>query len=219
MKNFLKGKKILVSAGSTWVAIDRVRVMTSIFTGRTGLAIAEYACQQGADVTLLMGYGSVFPDKKLKDKVRVINFKYFDELYDLIEKEVTSKKYDVLIHSAAVSDYKPEKITDGKIGSGRKNLTIKLKPAIKIVDKVKAFDPSIFLVKFKLEVDKADKELIEIAYKSMLTSQADLIVANNLSVMEGKGNTYIIDPAKNIVKVKDRKNLPGDLLKLVNQNL
>ncbi|MFH1288532.1 MAG: phosphopantothenoylcysteine decarboxylase [bacterium] len=219
MKNFLKGKKILISAGSTWVAIDRVRVITNIFSGRTGLEIAKYASKKGAIVTLLMGYGSVSLDKKLKEKIKVIGFKYFDELYDLVEKEVGSKKYDVLIHSAAVSDYRPKKIGDGKIKSGRKNLTIKLKPTVKIADKVKTFDPSIFLVKFKLEVETSDKELIEIAYKSMLDSRADLIVANNLSTVKGDGKTYIIDPDKNAVKVNERKKLAEDLLKnIFNKN-
>lgn len=209
----IKGKRILISAGSTWVAIDRVRVITNIFSGRTGLEIAKYARGKGAVVTVLMGCGSVPLDKKSINGIRVIGFKYFDELSDLVEREVGSRVYDILIHSAAVSDYRPVRVDSGKIKSGREDLIIKLKPTVKIVDRIKTLDPSIFLVKFKLEVEASDKELIEIAYKSMLVSRADLIVANNL----GDCKAYIIDPAKNVVVVHDRKNLAENLLKIVYQ--
>lgn len=211
----IKGKRILISAGSTWVAIDRVRVITNIFSGRTGLEIARYASKNGAVVTLLMGCGNAPLDKKSVNGIRVIGFKYFDELSDLVEREVGSRVYDILIHSAAVSDYRPEKVNSGKIKSGRENLIIKLKTTTKIVDRVKTLDPSIFLVKFKLEVEVSDKELIEIAYKSMLVSRADLIVANNLSSIKEDCETYIIDPAKNVVVVNDRKNLARDLFKKI----
>ena len=47
--------KVLVTAGPTWVPIDRVRVITSVFSGNTGLRIARYIKDQGHDVTLFMG--------------------------------------------------------------------------------------------------------------------------------------------------------------------
>ena len=53
----LTGKKILVTAGPTWVAIDRVRVITSIFGGRLGVTIAREAARRGASVVLLLGPG------------------------------------------------------------------------------------------------------------------------------------------------------------------
>lgn len=213
MKKNISGKNILITAGPTWVAIDKVRVLSNIASGRTGMAIASRAQKMGAKVTLLLGPGQIVPDKELKKNIRVLDFRYFDELYDLVKKEVKGKKYDIFIHSAAVSDYRPVKTSPGKIKSNRQELTIKLKPAIKIVDQIKKIDPSIFLVKFKLEIDKPDTQLINIAYKSMLHSNADLIVANTLQ------KTFIISPSKEVWKIKERKELGETLLKVISRDL
>ena len=53
----LKDKKILITAGPTWVAVDKVRVITNIFGGALGTIIAEQAKKTGAQITLLMGPG------------------------------------------------------------------------------------------------------------------------------------------------------------------
>ena len=188
----LKGKKILITSGPVWVPIDKVRIITSIFGGALGAVMAKKAEEMGADVLLMMGPGRV----KIEDSknLRIIKFKYFDELFSLMEKEISSKKYDVVIHSAAVPDYVPEKVFPGKIKSGEKDLTIKMKPTVKIVDYIKNWDSSTILVKFKLEVDSEEKDLIKIAKRSMARSKADIIVANDLSKMtKDKHPAFIID--------------------------
>jgi phosphopantothenoylcysteine decarboxylase/phosphopantothenate--cysteine ligase len=212
MKKNISGKNILITAGPTWMALDKVRVLSNIASGRTGMSIAACAFKMGAKVTILLGPGQIFPDKEFKKNIRVLEFRYFDELYDLVKKEVKTKKYDIFIHSAAVSDYQPVKTSPGKIKSNQKELIIKLKPTIKIVDQIKKLDPSIFLVKFKLEIDKPDAQLIDIAYKSMLHSKADLVVANTLK------NTFIVGPSKEVVKVKERRGLAEKLLEVINRD-
>ena len=80
MNKILKNKKILITAGPVWVPLDRVRVITNIFSGKLGWTIAKTAHQMGAQVTLLMGPGKVIlPDKKIKG-LDIIYFRYFDEL-------------------------------------------------------------------------------------------------------------------------------------------
>ncbi|MEW6087448.1 MAG: phosphopantothenoylcysteine decarboxylase [bacterium] len=216
MKKNLLGKNILITAGPTWTAIDKVRVLSNIASGRTGTEIAEYACKMGAKVTLLLGPAQILLDKKIAKNIRVLNFRYFDELFDLVKKEVRSGEYDIFIHSAAVSDYKPCKTFRGKIKSNQK-LTIKLKPAEKIIDCIKKIDPAIFLVKFKLEVNKPDAQLIKTAYKSMKQSRADLVVANTPDIAKQK--TFIINPSKQITEVPQRKKLPEYLFKAISRNL
>jgi len=219
-KVLLAGKKILVTAGPTWVAIDKVRVITNIFSGRTGCLIAREAEKRGAEVKLLLGPGRLnFPPGFFKG-IKVIKYHYFHELLNLTRKEVSSKHYDIIIHSAAISDYLPINPYDKKISSGKGSLIIKLKPAIKIIKGVKKWDPHIFLVQFKLEVGKKAKKLIEIGYKSMLKNKADLVVVNDLNKMDKhKHEAYIVDLEKNLTKVHSRYSLANKLFRIITDKL
>lgn len=217
MEKILKDKKILITAGPVWVPIDRVRIITSIFGGALGVIMAKKAAEMGADVFLIMGPGRarIEGGKNLE----VIKFKYFDELFNLMKKEISSKKYDIVIHSAAVPDYVPEKIFSGKIKSGKKNLVVKMKSTIKIVDCIKKWDSSAILVKFKLEVKKPERELKKVAQKSMARSKADIIVVNDLLKMtKNKHLAFIIDNERS-KKVSTKDNLAGELLKIANSKL
>ena len=197
-KSNLKNKKILITGGPVWVPLDKIRVITNVFTGALGLLIAKEAVKSGAMTTLLLGPSPLLLAAKLPKNLKIIRFNFFDELYKLMKKEISSRRYDVVIHSAAVADFMPEKNTEGKISSENKNLVIKLKPNPKIADKIKEWDPKIFLVKFKLEVNRTQKELIKRAYKSTRVSRADLVVANDfkdINIEKGKHRAFIIDPA------------------------
>lgn len=221
MNKILKNKKILITAGPVWVSIDKVRVITNIFSGKLGWTIAKIAHRMGADVTLLMGPGKiVLPNKKIKG-LKIVYFRYFDELLKLIKKEISSRQYNIMIHSAAVNDYAPIISKEKKIKSGKSKLIIKLKPTIKIVDLIKKLDPSIFLVKFKLEVDSPEKELIDISYNSMLESSADLMVANNMeTVIKNKGHeAFIIDAKRNVKKFTGKEKISLNLLKIISSKI
>jgi phosphopantothenoylcysteine synthetase/decarboxylase len=207
----LLNKKILITCGPIWVPIDKVRVLTNVFGGSLGYLIAEKAHKMGAKVLLLMGPGKPFSNNKFK----IIRIKYYKEIYKILEKEIKKKNYDIVIHSAAIPDYIPTKVYNGKIKSGNKKITIKLKPTIKIVDKMKKWDPNIFLVKFKLEVGKTRKELINIANKSLIKSNADLIVANDYNDVIKDHLAYIIDKNKNSIICRGKEKIADNLLNLL----
>jgi phosphopantothenoylcysteine synthetase/decarboxylase len=216
----LKNKKILVTAGPVWVPIDKVRVITNIFKGTLGFLIAKEALKRGAEVTLLLGPGGILLPKRLPKKLKVSHFRFFDELYKLMKREISSKKYDIVIHSAAVADYAPTKYYSGKISSRHQNLLIHLKPTIKIVDKIKNWDHKVYLVKFKLEVNVNKKELIKRAYKSMLDSDADLMVANDLKDMKGENQkAFIIDQKKSIISCSTKREIAKKLLKIISNKI
>ncbi|MDI6602873.1 MAG: phosphopantothenoylcysteine decarboxylase [Patescibacteria group bacterium] len=216
----LKNKKILITAGPVWVLIDKVRVITNIFRGTLGFLIAKEALKRGAKVTLLLGPGGVILPKRVPKNLKVYHFKFFDELFKLMKKEISSKKYNVVIHSAAVADYAPTNYYMGKISSQRRSLVIHLKPTIKIVDQIKKWGPKVYLVKFKLEVNQDRKKLIEGAYKSMLDSNADLIVANDLKDMKNEDHkAFIINPQKKIVVCKTKKEISKKLLDIISNDL
>ena len=104
MKRSLKGKRILITAGPTWVPIDKVRVITNIFSGNLGIVIAKEAARQGAQVTLLIGPGRLeLPQQSAK--LKVVPFRYFDGLLALVDGLLNKEKYEVLIMSAAVADF------------------------------------------------------------------------------------------------------------------
>ncbi len=210
IKKSLKNKKILITGGPVWVPLDKIRVISNVFTGELSLLLAKEAAKKGAKTTLLLGPTPLPFQEKLPKNLKIIRFNFFDELYKLMKKEISSGQYDVVIHSAAVADFMPEKITEGKINSEKKNLSIKLKPTPKIADKIKKWDPNVFLVKFKLEVNQNKKELIKRAYNSMLTSSADLIVANDFKNIKKEAHwAFIIDPIreKSSNRVNERKNI------------
>ena len=244
--------KVLITAGSTNVMIDKVRCISNIFKGRTGSELARYFSYNGYDreadsfdmsnkheVTLITSN----PHHHLVENIKGLNilpYKTYDELYSLMEQQITSNDYDVVIHSAAVSDYKVagtyaskggvhhedlhEVDSSTKISSSAKELYIKLVPTEKIIDKIRdlwGFKGK--LVKFKLQVGMTDEELLDIAFKSMQHSNADFIVANCLEW--ARDRAFIISgmrkmgshgkTIKRIVKEVARNDLSSELVRLL----
>lgn len=194
--------KVLVTAGHTREMIDRVRSLENIFSGRTGTGIAQTFADAGHEVVLLTSAPHLVAEPA---SMIVYRYKSFDDLERMMRDEIGTRPYDVVVHSAAVGDYKPtgrqfttsgeslgsevfkELPPRGKIPSGHRRLLIELEPTIKLIDLIR--EPlgfRGFLVKFKLQVDNesgepmSDEELIAIASRSRDHSDADLIVANCL---------------------------------------
>jgi phosphopantothenate-cysteine ligase/phosphopantothenoylcysteine decarboxylase/phosphopantothenate--cysteine ligase len=199
--------KILVTAGATQTPIDQVRAITNIFKGKTGTYLASglaYMDQSGlADfvpkspchqVTLLTSNPDIITERF---NLRVVPYRTFDDLAARMEEEIRDGGYDVVIHSAAVSDYKVARVlvqdpiamdfaltpidATKKVSGSHDRMYLELVPTFKIVDRIrKDWGFKGFLVKFKLQVGVTDDELLDIARKSRATSDADLIVANCL---------------------------------------
>ena len=101
---------ILITAGNTHAPIDRVRVVTNIFTGRTGANIARTAWVRGHRVTILTSHPELLtdlpePGSDSERRVSVLPYKTFDDLAWMLQREIRSGVYDAVFHSAAVSDY------------------------------------------------------------------------------------------------------------------
>lgn len=210
-----------MTAGPTWVAIDPVRVISNISSGATGISIASAAARKGARVTLLLG-PTCSEGRGTKDegRIKIKRFEYYDELKKVLYAELKTRKYDILIHVAAVADYKPVKTSAQKIRSGRQALKISLEPTEKLIDKVRSYDPGIFLVMFKLESGSPERGLIDIAYKNLVRAKADMVVANNLEgITKDKHRAYIIDSQGKSVPVSTKKELADRLLKIISEKI
>lgn len=202
-----KNKRVLITAGPTWVAIDKVRVISNIATGETGILLAEKLSGLGAKVTLILGpVGGVSLDKN----IRIIRFKFFDELRKIILNEMTFKRYDIVIHSAAVSDFRPSHPIKGKLGSDKIH-NLKLLPLPKIIQSMRAYAPKAKLIMFKLESGVSDAVLIRKARLAQKEIGADLVVANRINPYRA----FIIGTNSKIICAPSKTKLTQKLLKLI----
>jgi len=192
LEQVLAGKTILVTAGPTWVPIDQVRIITAIFSGRTGIEIARRAADAGANVTLLLGPGRAAMPECVRQTVRIARFRYFDEFATLLKNELRVRRYDVIVHSAAVSDYRPNQTCTGKIASGADSLAIRLEPTPKLLPMIRRVAPQALLVGFKLEVGRSEDELVRVARQNMHADGSDVVVANDLDQMRDGHTAFIV---------------------------
>ena len=206
----LKGKKILMTAGPTVEKIDPVRVITNISTGKTGTLLASELVSAGAKVTLVYGPGTAEPPK-----CKVIPVNTVTEMFNAVKKEL-KKKYDIVILTAAASDYIP-KNSKTKINS-KNPLTIKLTKAPKIIDYVKKWQKDVFLVGFKAETNVSQKELVTRSRRKMKESKADLMVGNDI------GSKYLDSNYNEIILVnsdlvKTGKKTKQKIAKIILKNI
>ncbi len=190
---------VLVTAGNTQTPLDRVRCITNIFTGRTGGSIAAHAFDRGHRVTVLTSHPEVFraiseSRPRLSPDWQVHTYRTYDDLETLMASSISAGRFDAVIHAAAVSDYRlagmfaptPDTPLDvaGKVKSTYPELWLKLVPTAKLVDKIRpVWGFQGVLVKFKLEVGLTEAELLAVAERSRVQSDADLMAANTLEGM------------------------------------
>ena len=211
----LQNKKVLITCGPTWVRIDPVRVLSNISSGELAHAIAKGLARKKAKVTLLQG-----PVTHLFScpSVKIITFTYFDELSRQLKKELKKTPYDIVIHAAAVADYKIKNTSKEKISSHKKSLQICFMPTEKLISQIKKIAPKVFLVGFKLETNITKKALLQKAHQLIREAGCDLVVANVL-----KNNIYrasIINPHGCILaNANTRKNVATSLIKILKEQL
>ena len=215
----LKNKKVLMTAGPTIEYIDPIRAITNLSSGKTGTLLASELISAGAKVTLVYGPGNQIPSKGIK----VINVTTSKEMFDATKKEL-KKKFDVIIMTAAVSDYIPENLSKSKIKSDKKSLVIRLKKTPKIIDLVRKYQKDALLVGFKAETNLTKTALIKLAQKKMKESGADIIVANDIGKKYQKNtdnNQVLIINNKKIISSgwKKKEKIVKIIKKEIEKNL
>ena len=200
--------RVLITCGPTWMPIDDVRVISNQSTGEIGHLIAQECLDRNLDVTLIEGpVTHLWPNKKVK----VIRYKYFDELRRILDVQL-KKKFDVIIHAAAVSDFKVEKTLKGKVSSAR-SLILKLIPTIKLIDQIKIKAPDIFLVGFKLESNLKPHQVVKETKALFGKARCDLVVANSLE--NGYQGFIVEKQGKILAKANNKKRLAEALVKKI----
>lgn len=209
--------KVLVTSGGTKVPIDPVRDITNLSNGTFGSKIAKSLLQRGHNVLFLRGkktcsplemtidFNDVAIDRhrknfehfldyanQVKDNYHEVLFRNYEDYRENLLSAIGDFKPDVIILTAAVSDYLVKK-SESKIRSSEQ-LTINLTPAPKIITEIKKTSPSSKLVGFKLLVDSPVSDLTDAMKQSIIVNDCDLVVGNLLKdIKVGNHRLYIMN--------------------------
>jgi phosphopantothenoylcysteine decarboxylase/phosphopantothenate--cysteine ligase len=167
----LDGVRVLVYAGATQEPIDPVRFISNRASGKTGHAIAEEAARRGADVTLVMGPGSL-PDPY---GVHVVNVMTALQMRDAVEAHFDAA--DVVVASAAVSDFRPAEPSADKLKKRDAAMSVPLERNPDILAGLGERKGERVLVGFAAET----RDVLVEARAKLSAKNLDLVVANNVA--------------------------------------
>ncbi len=168
----LKGKKILITAGPTYEAIDPVRFIGNHSSGKMGFAIAEYAASLGAKVYLISGPTHI---GVTNESILVTNVVSAQQMFDKVLALFDTM--DIVIAAAAVADYRPKVVAKQKIKKNDGTLTIELEKTKDILATIGKQKKNQFLVGFALETENE----FENAKLKIQKKNLNLIVLNSLN--------------------------------------
>jgi phosphopantothenoylcysteine decarboxylase/phosphopantothenate--cysteine ligase len=219
-KQRFAGKKVLVTAGPTYEAIDPVRFIGNHSSGLMGIEVARAFADQGADVTLVLGPSAIRPERA---NIQVVPVTSAKEMYDATT--AAFKRADIAVLSAAVADFRPEVTADQKIKKDPNNDEMILK-LVKTDDILKTLGQNKtdrqMLVGFALETENG----IENAKKKLHTKNIDMIVLNIMNEagvgFKTKTNKVsIITKDDKVIdfELKPKNEVANDILNVVYQSL
>jgi phosphopantothenoylcysteine decarboxylase/phosphopantothenate--cysteine ligase len=211
----LRNKKVLVTAGPTYEAIDPVRFIGNRSSGKMGIAIADEFAEQGAEVTLICGPSN---QKVSNHSVTRIDVESAEQMHDECMK--AAKGSDIIVMAAAVADYKAEKDAQDKMKKNN-SVNLSLVSTVDILSELgKQKKNGQILVGFALETNNE----IENAKDKLERKNLDMIVLNSLKD-EGAGFNYdtnkisIVDKKMNIKEfpLKSKSDVAKDIVKEIIQ--
>ncbi len=168
----LSGKKVLITAGPTYEAIDPVRFVGNHSSGLMGYELAKEAARLGAEVILVSGPSHLSIKHDLISLIKVVSA---DEMYDAVHAHY--KNIDIAICAAAVADYRPKTVAIQKIKKASDDLSIVLTKNKDILLSLGKAKKKQFLVGFALETENE----VENAKGKLQRKNLDAIVLNSLN--------------------------------------
>ena len=178
----LEGRRILVTAGGTREPIDPVRFLGNRSSGKQGVAIAARAAARGAEVTLVAANIEVPPPAD----VSVVRVSSAEQMAAACTE--LARRQDVIVMAAAVADYRPEHVQEGKIKKEQTGdaltLTFTKNPDI-LRTLVKARTGDQVIVGFAAETEADDAARLELARAKRARKGCDFLVLNRVGWHEG----------------------------------
>ncbi|HSM55260.1 MAG TPA: phosphopantothenoylcysteine decarboxylase, partial [Candidatus Sulfomarinibacteraceae bacterium] len=178
----LKGRRVLVTGGPTPVPIDAVRRITNRFSGRLGILVADELFLRGAEALLIHAGGATQPPGYLPHRTADT----FDDYLALVMGALDEDDYEAGVFTAAVADYRPQEVREGKTPSGGALNTITLVPTPKVIRRVRQAHPDLHMVTFKFEEGVSHEALMETA-RQRLQEGSQTVVANRGEEAEAAG--------------------------------
>ena len=167
----LFNKKVLITAGPTYEAIDPVRYIGNHSSGKMGFEIAKQAARLGASVTIIAGPTHQNCDGLPINRVDVVSA---DQMYNAVFEYY--KNTDIAIAAAAVADFKPATVASQKIKKGGESLEIALEPTKDILLEMGSQKKNQFLLGFALETENE----VANAKGKLIKKNLDAIILNSL---------------------------------------
>lgn len=190
-EKIFSGRKILITAGATREKIDAVRYITNHSSGKMGYALAGAARRMGAAVTLISGKTAL----DVPEGAEFVEIESAEDMFLEVKKRFLDN--DIIIKAAAVADYTPEEIYDGKLKKSDGDMNLRLKRTPDILKYIGTHRrEGQFICGFSMETEN----MLENSRKKLESKNADMIIANNL---RESGAGFGTDT--NIITVIDRE--------------
>jgi len=215
--------RILVTAGGTEEPVDGVRRLTNLSTGTTGGVLACHFAERGAEVLLLHAERAPLSEISVERET----FVTFTDLEAALRRNLGGRRWDAVVHLAAVSDYSVASIEvdgrtipadgHGKIGSDRE-VVIRLQPNPKLIDLIKPWsrDPDTLVVGFKLTNEPDAAARVPPVRRLLDRGTTDLVVHNDLHDINGDTHlATIFDRRGPLVQTKTKMQLARELFRLM----
>jgi phosphopantothenoylcysteine decarboxylase/phosphopantothenate--cysteine ligase len=202
----LQDKHVLITAGPTYEAIDAVRGITNLSSGKMGYAVANAALEAGAKVTLISGPTCL----EAPSGAFLTNVTSAQEMFTAVKKKVPGT--DIFISVAAVADFLPAKNSKQKIKRTSGNISLTLAPNPDILEFVAKLSKPPFCVGFAAETENLEKNAEAKRRKKKIPLLAANLVPNainsdesELILLDDKGKHLLpeapkIEQARHIIK-------------------
>jgi phosphopantothenoylcysteine decarboxylase/phosphopantothenate--cysteine ligase len=209
----LAGKKVLITAGPTYEAIDPVRFIGNHSSGKMGFELAQVAADLGAQVFLITG-----PTNEILNNISVQLSPVVsaNEMYTACHKHYPY--CDIVICAAAVADYRPVSVSSKKIKKDDSTLSLTLKKTKDILASLGAAKKHQYLVGFALETNNE----IEHAKSKLIRKNLDLIVLNSLQdegagFGKGTNKVTLIDNKEQLIafELKSKHEVAQDIFNAI----
>ncbi|MEO8296568.1 MAG: bifunctional phosphopantothenoylcysteine decarboxylase/phosphopantothenate--cysteine ligase CoaBC [Burkholderiales bacterium] len=193
----LQGRRLLITAGPTFEAIDPVRGITNLSSGKMGFAIARAAREAGAEVTLVAGPVHLPTPRG----VQRVDVRSAQQMFDAVLPRAT--EHDLFIATAAVADWRPAALSDQKIKKNGKKVapTFELSENPDILAAVAQLPVPPYCVGFAAESEK----LLEHAREKLLRKKLPLIIGNLGPATFGRDDNTLL-----LVDAEHARQLPAD---------
>jgi len=208
----LAGRRVLMTAGPTFEAIDAVRGITNRSSGKMGFSVARAALEAGASVTVVSGPAAAKPPRG----ARVVRVESATQMLDAVKAGMDA--CDIFIGVAAVADYRPAEPSEHKIKKSDARMHVELVPNPDILAWVAGLPKPPFCVGFAAE----SRDLDDYATEKRRKKKIPLLAANLVQSAIGADDNELVlfdDTGRHVLarasKLEQARGLIGHLVKLM----